>query len=254
VKDSPSTTSPSWPTRWPKDSFRGFWSWSLFAVLVLVLAGVFALTFVNAPKAASVAITAQNRLIFNLAIVFQAVVEGALIWLVLGTLPSTSKFSLRELGFRRPDGRTILIALGGAVAMIVVANGLASLIDSVLHSKHEQDVVELVKNMRDPASLVIVSVYAIVLAPFFEESLFRVYFFNFGMRWGGVAAGAILSGALFGMAHGDPYAAFPLAVGGAILCLVYYYTRNAWASMISHGIFNSVSILGLLFFPKIFSN
>jgi uncharacterized protein len=254
VNASPSTTSPSWPTRWPSDSFRSAGSWVLFTLLVLLLVAVFALTFVNAPKAAGVAITQSNRLVFDFGVLLQAVVEAGLIWLVLGTLPALSRFSLRELGFRRLDGRTVLIALAGAVAMIVVANGLASLIDSALHSKHEQDVVELVKGMRDPLSLGIISVYAVVLAPFFEESLFRVFFFNFGMRWAGPAAGATLSGVLFGMAHGDLYAAFPLAVGGAILCGVYYYTRNAWASMISHGIFNAVSILGLIFAPSLFSS
>ncbi len=254
MNDSPSTISPAWPTRWPADSFRNVGTWLLAGFLVFVLAAVFALTFVNAPKAANVVITPANRILFDGGIVLQAILEGGFVWLVLGTLPRLSKFSLRELGFRRPDGRTILIALGGAVAMIVVANGLASLIDSVLHSKHEQDVVEIVKNLHDPVSLAIIGVYAVFLAPFFEESIFRVFFFNLGMRWGGVAVGSIVSGTLFGMAHGDLYAAVPLALGGVILCMVYYYTRNAWASMISHGLFNAVSIVALIFAPGLLSN
>ena len=60
----------------------------------------------------------------------------------------------------------------------------------------------------------------------------------------------MLSGVLFGIAHGDPYAAIPLALGGIVLCAVYYLSRNAYASMISHALFNSFSIVLLLFFPQ----
>ncbi len=51
----------------------------------------------------------------------------------------------------------------------------------------------------------------------------------------------MLSGVLFGIAHGDLYAALPLALGGIVLCAVYYRTRNAFASMISHALFNAFS-------------
>jgi membrane protease YdiL (CAAX protease family) len=52
------------------------------------------------------------------------------------------------------------------------------------------------------------------------------------------------------MAHGDLYAAVPLALGGIILCFVYYRTRNAWASVVTHGTFNSLSVLAILFAPS----
>ena len=43
--------------------------------------------------------------------------------------------------------------------------------------------------------------------------------------------------------HGDVYAALPLALGGIVLCGVYYLSRNAYASMISHALFNGLSIV-----------
>ena len=53
------------------------------------------------------------------------------------------------------------------------------------------------------------------------------------------------------MAHGDLYAMIPLALGGMVLCAVYYRTRNAWMSMLSHALFNTLSIVALLFGPKV---
>jgi uncharacterized protein len=134
--------------------------------------------------------------------------------------------------------------------MALVANGLASLIEQFMHVQHQQDVVELFKGLHDRTAIWVFATFAILFVPFAEETFFRVFFFNLGMRYGGFWTGAIVSGVLFGMAHGDVYAAVPLALGGMILCYVYYRTKNAWASMISHGIFNALSIGALLFAPS----
>jgi membrane protease YdiL (CAAX protease family) len=41
-----------------------------------------------------------------------------------------------------------------------------------------------------------------------------------------------------------------LALGGIVLCAVYYRTRNIFASMLSHALFNALSIVALLLMPK----
>jgi uncharacterized protein len=242
VNDSISTISPAWPTRWPKDSFTSPWTW----VLAAFVAAIFVLAFFLGLKTNGMPLPGVGPIIIDIAILLQGVLEGLLVLGVLLALPPLSKFSLRELGFRAPSGPAIVIALAGSIAMVVVANGGASLIDYLVHSKHEQDVVEIFKSLHDPASIGLFVVFAVVFAPFAEESLFRVFFFNLGLRYGGFWAGAILSGVLFGIAHGDLIAALPLALGGMVLCYVYYRTQNAFASMISHGIFNGISIAALV--------
>jgi membrane protease YdiL (CAAX protease family) len=251
VNDSPSTISPSWPTRWPKDSFTGPWTWLLAIVVAAMFAGSFA---VGVLKGGSISYASITPLELYLSIGLSAVVEGAFVVVALLALPALSKFSLRELGFRTPTLATLGGAALGALAMVVVANGLASLIDSLAHVNHQQDVVEIFRNLHDPVAVAVFAFFAIVFAPIAEETLFRIFFFNLGMRYGGFWAGAILSGALFGMAHGDLYAAVPLALGGMVLCFVYYRTRNAWASMMSHCLFNALSILALLFAPSWLTN
>ena len=135
--------------------------------------------------------------------------------------------------------------------MVIVANGGASLIDYLAHSQHQQDIIAIFKGLHNSTTIVIFAAFAILFAPFAEETFFRLLFFNLGLRYGGFWAGAILSGVLFGIAHGDIFAALPLALGGVVLCGVYYRTGNIFAPMLSHALFNAVSIVALLFIPKV---
>jgi uncharacterized protein len=245
VNDSTLPTLPAWPTRWPKNSFTGFWTWALaaFFVILFVLAAIAQLK--QGP------VTPISPLLFDFGIALQFVVEAFFAAIILLALPSLSKFSLGELGFRAPNLTTIGIAVLGFIAMFLVADGSASLIDSIAHSRHQQDIVQIFKMLHDPSSIVVFIVFAVIFAPFAEETYFRIFFFNLGLRYGGFWGGAILSGILFGIVHGDIYAALPLALGGIVLCGVYYLTRNAWASMISHALFNALSIVALLVAPKL---
>ena len=68
---------------------------------------------------------------------------------------------------------------------------------------------------------------------------------------GGFWPAAIASGVLFGALHTDVYAFLPLALAGVVLAGVYYRTRNAFTSMITHGLFNAVPLVLLAFFPKL---
>jgi uncharacterized protein len=245
VNDSTSATSPVWPTRWPKNSFKGAWTW--------LIAGSIALLFIVAFffELRSPAPGAVSPLVIYAVLALQAVIDGALVVLVLATLPALSGFTLRQLGFRIPSSGALGTALLGAVAMVIVANGSAMLIDYLSHTQHQQDIVQIFKELHDRTTIAVFAAFAIIFAPFAEETLFRVFFFNLGLRYGGFWAGAILSGLLFGVAHGSLYAALPLALGGIVLCAVYYRTRNAFASMISHALFNALSIAALLYGPKV---
>jgi membrane protease YdiL (CAAX protease family) len=196
-------------------------------------------------------VTPISPLLFDIGIALQFIAEAFFAAIILASMPALSKFSLRELGFRAPTLSTIGIAIVGFAAMFVVADGSASLIESFAHSRHQQDIVQIFKMLHDPAAIGIFIVFAVLFAPFAEETFFRVFFFNLGLRYGGFWGGAVLSGVMFGIVHGDIYAAVPLALGGMVLCGVYYVTRNAYASMISHALFNGLSIAALLFAPKL---
>ncbi|MBV9264120.1 MAG: CPBP family intramembrane metalloprotease [Candidatus Eremiobacteraeota bacterium] len=216
-------------------------------MLAGAIAIIFGLVFLAGIRSSGV--PRISSLEFDILILFQLVFEGALLLIVLAALPILSKFSLRELGFRRPSLGDIGVAVLGAIAMVVLSNGGASLIEYLAHSRHQQDIVEIFRQLHDPATIGLFAGFAVVFAPFAEETFFRVFFFNLGLRYGGFWIGAIVSGLLFGLAHGDAFAAVPLMLGGIVLCGVYYRTRNAFAPMISHAAFNTLSIVALLVAP-----
>ncbi len=185
------------------------------------------------------------------ALVIQLVLEAGVVAVILRGLPVLSGFSLRELGFRAIGAGQIGIATLGALIMAIVANGGASLIDALFHTTHEQQVVQMVRNVHNPAIIAFFAIFAVVIAPIAEETIFRVLVFNIGLRYRGFWFGAILSGVLFGVAHGDKFEALPLALAGVVLCGVYYCTRNAYASMITHGLFNAMTVIALFAFPQL---
>jgi membrane protease YdiL (CAAX protease family) len=250
VNSSTSTISPVWPTHWPKDSFRSGPT-LLVAGGVIVLTAVLLIIGVAWLAIVNPAATQRGNIPIIPALVIQLVIEAAILVVLLAALPWLSGFSLAQLGFVAPRAWQVGIAAIGAVVMAIVANGGASLIQALTHSKHEQSVVEMFKQIHDPKTIAFFAFFAIVLAPIAEETIFRVFLFNVGLRYGGFWTGAIISGVLFGAAHGDTFALIPLALGGIVLAAVYYRTRNAFASMITHGLFNALTVLALVFAPQL---
>lgn len=249
MNNSTSTISPAWPTRWPRDSFR-FWptfgvvAASLGVTIVVLFAGIVWLVRTH-PEILHGAVPIVPALLLQLFI------EIGVVGIILAALPRLSGFSLRELGFTMPTLRNVGTALLGALAMAIVVNGAATLIETLMHAKHDQKVVEMFKHVHDPRTMLFFAVFAIVLAPFAEETMFRVFVFNVGLRYRGFWFAAIVSGVLFGIAHGDLVAAVPLTLGGIVLASVYYRTQNAYASMITHGLFNSLTVVALIYAPNL---
>jgi membrane protease YdiL (CAAX protease family) len=185
--------------------------------------------------------------------------DVAAIVCLVALLPWTGRTSLAALGFRTPDARTLGVAAIGAVAMIVLTNGLASLLQTALHIKVPEQAVTLFLSLKTPAGKAEFALLGVVLAAVAEELAFRVFLFNAIRRYGSFWVAAIASGLLFGLAHAqfgltffqNLILALPLAVGGVILCAVYAKTQNAYASMMTHGLFNAVSLLALLLAPRL---
>lgn len=89
MNDSPSPTSPSWPTHWPKDSFTGFWSWALAVLVAMPFVGAFVL---GLTKAGSVSYAHVTPLEIYISIGGTLAFEGILVAIVLLALPRLSEF------------------------------------------------------------------------------------------------------------------------------------------------------------------
>jgi membrane protease YdiL (CAAX protease family) len=251
VNNSISKPSVDWPTSWPSGSFRAFPTLLLLLIVVAPLVGY---GVYQAIVTQSTPIDAQalgSPLLVIWVLTLTLVAEGTITLILLALLPWASRLSFRELGYRLPRAGDVLVAFLGSLVMAVVANGGASLMQSLSHSNQDQQSVAMLRQLHDPRLLIAFAVFACVLAPLMEETIFRVFLFNATRRYFGFWAGAIVSGLCFGLAHGDPIAALPLALGGIVLAFVYYRTHNAFASMITHGLFNSYTILALVITPQL---
>lgn len=268
--DSTSQTSPSWPTNWPRNSFPilptigyvllivGVFFIALFAAAAISVAWLYA----NG-HAAEVLAATRNQAnasgpVFIAFEVAQIAAEAVLVILILLVMPSLTRLSLRALGFRAIGLRTIGWAIVGTIGMVAVADVGSSLIAYFYpHAVHAQLVEKIFENLRhNRGALIFFIVFAVVLQPIAEEMAFRVFIFNLFLRYGGFWIGAIVSGALFGAVHvvtgdADRVSGALLALGGMVLCWVYYRSRNAYTSMISHGLFNALSTAAIFFYPKI---
>ncbi len=176
----------------------------------------------------------------------QIVAEAAAIAYMFAVLPWVGKRSLRDFGFRVPQASQVGWALLGGLVMLFVVQGLATIIVLVFHLKYEQLPVQLLHAIGDTATLWWFVILVAGIAPVAEELIFRVFLFNVGRRYTFVWLAALFSGVLFATAHADAVAFIPLALGGMVLCGVYYRTQNAWMSMISHGVFNGSTAAALL--------
>lgn len=109
-----------------------------------------------------------------------------------------------------------------------------------------QDVVTLFTNTRSPFVIAGMLLVACVLAPIYEELLFRAGLYRFCRQRLGRGWALLISGACFGALHGNVAGFLPLAVLGVALALVYEATGSIRVAIIAHGLFNLNTVLILL--------
>ena len=104
----------------------------------------------------------------------------------------------------------------------------------------------VVLGSRDPPALALLALTAVVLAPLFEETIFRGALLPVLATRLGPLPGVLLSGLLFAMAHISVGELAPLTVLGVGLGLVRLRSGRLWPSVLMHGLWNAVTFLNLL--------
>ncbi len=109
-----------------------------------------------------------------------------------------------------------------------------------------QDVVAIFANTRSPLIIGAMLLVACVLAPVYEELLFRAGLYRFCRQRLGRGAALVISGAAFGALHGYWLSFLPLAALGIVLAMVYEATGSIRVPIIAHSLFNLNTVLMLL--------
>lgn len=254
VKISTSVRSPLSPTLYPPEAFS-WWASLLFLVALVAASFVPAAIFLAVLLVFRVATVQEMQGLKSLTwpVIFAQFVSYAVsLALIAAILPAIAKRPLSALGLRPPRAVDLLWGLGGAVAMIAFAGAAGAVQELAFHVKSDEVQVHWLREARGTliAGFVFLACFA---APFFEELTFRGFVFNAFFRYSPAWVAAVLSSILFGVAHwqpGNAGAIVPLIAGGIVLATVYYRSGSLIASMITHSLFNSFTVVLVLVFHQ----
>ena len=88
--------------------------------------------------------------------------------------------------------------------------------------------------------------FAVIVAPFFEECLFRGIWLPIAVRKFGLGAGIFLISFIFAAIHVHLASFVPLLIIASGFSLAYLYTKSLWVPIMMHGLFNGVNLAMLL--------
>lgn len=246
-KLSTSQPSPLSPTLWPTDAF----SIRRCLIFVAALALALAIGLIGAAFAIRIGAPAHARTIKDVQLtagllIAQIVAYVPLLSVALPLLPYAARRSLPQIGLHAPQMRDLRAGILGAIVMYVVAEAAALVQKFAFHLEGTQEAVALFGTTHDRTLIYGLIALAVFFAPFVEELIFRGFVFNAVLRYAPVGLAAVISGAIFGLAHLDRTAFFPLACGGIVLAFVYYRTGSLVSSMLTHSTFNAVNVVLVL--------
>jgi hypothetical protein len=149
-----------------------------------------------------------------------------------------------SLGWRK-TGYSLLAAGFGGVLLAFAIGVVASFIHTPKVATPFDDLV------KTPLSMALLALTAVVLAPLFEEMVFRGFLQPLLSRTLGVGLGIVLTAALFGGLHASEYQfawqyVAAITTVGIALGILRAKTNSIIPGTVMHGCFNAVSVVGLL--------
>ncbi|MEO1001493.1 MAG: type II CAAX endopeptidase family protein [Cyanobacteria bacterium J06638_7] len=147
----------------------------------------------------------------------------------------------------RPAGSALLGALAHGLMVLPLVAFSGWLIDRLVGDPGGSNpLLELVLSAGDPVALACFALTAMVLAPLFEESLFRgVLLPVLGKRWGGTV-GVLATALVFGLAHLSFGELLPLVVLGLGLGWLRLRSGRLGPCVLMHGLWNGFTFTNLL--------
>ena len=220
------------------------------AVLLAVAAayGIFALTHRPLVDACmSMGLSRPSSLIILQSVVFHwAGLAAVIVVLARRRLPWSGAFGI-AIGRLPRDAGWGVVALLAAMPLLLFYTLLYHLLLAALgHQPSLQDVAFAISDETHLAVRTYFFLLAVVVAPVFEEILFRGILLPLLARRFGVYAAITAVSILFAMIHGHVPSLVTLFLLSVALSLGYLFTRSLATSMVMHAVFNAVTVTILL--------
>lgn len=184
-------------------------------------------------KADAPAILISGTFVQDFALVIAAVVVAARV----GGRPTARQFGLRTT--------RVWPAIGWTLLCIFLFYSFAVGWSELTHPPDTDDLPSRLGVDESTVALVAVLILVTVVAPLTEEFFFRGFLFTAVRRSIGVLPAAAITGVAFGAAHYSSNTVLilvPLGVFGALLCLLYVWTRSIIPCIVLHAVNNSLAI------------
>lgn len=120
----------------------------------------------------------------------------------------------------------------------------------VIGEAEPQELITLLQGGGDPLAIVLLAIFAIVLAPIVEELIFRGCLYRFLKSQSTLLAAQIMSGILFSLIHFNLFSFLPLVIVGILLARVYEKSGSILTPICFHALFNGFNLL-ILFLGSI---
>jgi len=166
-------------------------------------------------------------------------VAGVLLVKSQGVLHTESLLHAVDLDLRGISGRAVLLGILGYAAAIPVVFVLRLLSDLLLSMEGGiNPVIPILVGAGSQVDRWVVIINVVIMAPLFEEFLFRGFLFQQFKRFFGLANSVALSALVFAAVHGSMEDFLPLFGLGVVLAVVYHYTQSLWSAMLTHALWN----------------
>jgi len=166
---------------------------------------------------------------------------------VLALLARRFGLSWRQLGFVRPGWRLLHLLWQAPAALLVSGLTAAGVLTLTTGAPRRSSATDTLEGLESAplAVLCLALLLVVVVAPVWEETLFRGFFFGGFLRRLGPAGAIVGSGALFAAFHVLPILWAYLVPLGLCLGWIRWFHRNVWASVLVHA-FNNALVMGAL--------
>jgi len=148
--------------------------------------------------------------------------------------------SLRRAGRNAWNGVVGYVAFIPAFFALVVVSLLVCTVLGIKPQAHE--LVEIFSEERSPLKIAYLVVLAVVLAPVYEELVFRGFVYPVIKKYGGVTKAAVFSSLFFAAIHFNAAQFIPVAGLGMMLAFLYEKTGTLAAPIVFHAINNGVAV------------
>ena len=115
----------------------------------------------------------------------------------------------------------------------------------ILDELPSQELVTIMGEGENPVAIALLALFAVILAPFVEETIFRGAIYRFFKGHTSVFVAQIISGAFFAMVHLNLMSFLPLLTIGVLLAQLYEKEGNILLPMLFHAHWNGFSLLML---------